>query len=422
MSIAYWKDLARSAPEAAARELLARCAALTPAQQRSVLAWSHGDPVALARAFEKAAGSGGALAGVPFLVKDLFPVAGLRTGAGSCFLASLRGVDAAHSRAVSRFLDAGAVFAGKTQLHEFAYGLTGENPHFGDCFQQRHPDRLTGGSSSGSAFAVQAGLVPVALGTDTGGSIRLPSAFCGLHGFRLVPGAPSIADAFPLAHSYDTAGWFTNSAEDLAAVWRAWFPKAGAETGARGVFLSLADLGENERDTDRAVHALGERLAPRADKATREELRAAWQGSEVAFSVIQSTEAFATHEPWFDERRSQYDPAVWARVDRGRRWLPEQRANAEAVQARVRAVWDQFFGDFDFLVMPISPFPALRLAECTDEARARLLKLTTPASLGGLPALALPGEIGGGLTTAVQVLFKKPDAPWVEDVVRKSKQ
>src|ERR1019366_9194510 len=111
--------------------------------------------------------------------------------------------------------------AGKSQMVEFASGLTGENPHYGDCPHPRFPERLSGGSSSGSAALVAAGVVPFAIGTDTGGCIRVPAAWCGLYGFRQSPGEELIRDAFPLSPTMDTAGWFTAHAADMLTVWRA---------------------------------------------------------------------------------------------------------------------------------------------------------------------------------------------------------
>jgi len=144
-------------------------------------------------------GSPGTPAGDPYLLKDLFDVPGLPTRAGSSFLPEVREVPAVASRIVREMGAAGAVLAGKTHLFEFAWGLTGENAHFGDCEHPRFQGRTSGGSSSGSAAAVAAGIVPLAIGTDTGGSVRVPAAFCGIYGYRGAPGSPLISDAVPLA-------------------------------------------------------------------------------------------------------------------------------------------------------------------------------------------------------------------------------
>src|SRR5688500_4691761 len=178
MTFREWQELT---PSAAARELHRRVAALLPpVQQRAVIAHLFTEDE-LATRFA-AAPAGSPLARVPFLVKDLFDVGGLPTFAGSTFLPEVRPTRAHDGAFVHAFANAGGVIAGKTHMHEFAYGITGENPNYGDCEHPHFPGRTTGGSSSGSAAAVAAGIVPLALGSDTGGSVRVPAAFCGLFG------------------------------------------------------------------------------------------------------------------------------------------------------------------------------------------------------------------------------------------------
>ncbi|MBS7543325.1 amidase [Ancylobacter oerskovii] len=168
----------------------------------------------------------GPLDGLRFAVKDLIDVAGTRTGAGNPdWLA--RAVPAErHAPAVARLLQAGAHCLGKTITDELAFSLEGENLHFGTPVNPRHPDWLPGGSSSGSAVAVAAGAVDFALGTDTGGSVRVPAAFCGIFGFRPSHGAISLAGVLPFAPSYDTIGWFARDAAVLERVGRVLLPPA----------------------------------------------------------------------------------------------------------------------------------------------------------------------------------------------------
>ena len=189
---------------------------LSSSQRRAALA-VVADELELAEAFASSR-AGTPLRGVPYLLKDLFDVAGLPTFAGSLFLPEVRPKPESDSRIVKSLAAAGAVIAGKTQLFEFAWGLTGENAHYGDCEHPHFPGRTTGGSSSGSALAVAADIVPFAVGTDTGGSIRVPAAFCGIFGYRGTPGDALISDAVPLSPRFDTAGWFTRSAADMRSV------------------------------------------------------------------------------------------------------------------------------------------------------------------------------------------------------------
>jgi aspartyl-tRNA(Asn)/glutamyl-tRNA(Gln) amidotransferase subunit A len=212
MTFRDWQELS---PEKAAREVHARVRTLPKAQQRAAIALLAPKDELIARF--KSASRGTPLGGVPFFAKDLFDFAGTPTLAGSTFLSEVRPTpenDGAFARTLHA---AGAVFVGKTHLHEFAYGVTGENPHYGDVEHPRFAGHTTGGSSSGSAAVVAADIVPFALGTDTGGSVRVPAAFCGVYGFRLTPRDAFIRDAVSLAETFDTAGWFTGTSEDMRA-------------------------------------------------------------------------------------------------------------------------------------------------------------------------------------------------------------
>ena len=210
LTFSKWRELA---PAEVAREVHERAGALRAGQREAVFAMLACEAEIAGRVVADTAKS--ELAGVPFVVKDLFDAAGWPTKAGSTFLEEERARPEGDGALVARLRAEGAVLAGKTQLHEFAYGITGENPHYGDVEHPRLPGRTSGGSSSGSAAAVAAGVVPLAFGTDTAGSIRVPAAFCGLFGFRMTPHHPWIADAFPLAPSFDTAGWFTANAGEV---------------------------------------------------------------------------------------------------------------------------------------------------------------------------------------------------------------
>ena len=163
----------------------------------------------------------GPLAGVPYAVKDLFDVSGFPSK-NSSILPEFNACATKNSAIIERMSQLGATCVAKTQMNEFAYGLTGENPHFGNCKHPLLKNCLSGGSSSGSAYLVAADYLPLSFGTDTGGSIRLPAAWCGVYGIRWVPGY-FLEGAFPLAPSFDTMGWFSASAEDMTRTLLAWF-------------------------------------------------------------------------------------------------------------------------------------------------------------------------------------------------------
>lgn len=413
VSIEEWQALAREDPAGAARELVRRRAALPPDQAAAIWAWQP-DLKALQAAF--ADHRAGPLAGVPYALKDLFPVRGVPTRAGGRLLRPP--VPTADAKIVRTLHSAGAVLAGKTHLHEFAYGLTGENPHYGNVVHPRFPDRTSGGSSSGSAAAVAAGVVPLAIGTDTAGSIRVPAAFCGLYGFRLVPQDLWISDAFPLAPTFDTAGWFTATAADLLRVKRALLGATTAPARVpRGVSLSAGDLAVAMEVHDAQLwrHA-ADRLAPEADSLAVEALASAFQDCASAYVVLQSAEAYRVHAATLDAERELYGEVVWQRLDRGRHWSAGQIAEAQVKLQVVRDAWRTFFRTYDFLVLPAASSVALRHDDLGQARREAQLALTTPASLGGLPVLTVPVARADGLTLGLQIVVESPTSPalaWV---------
>jgi amidase/aspartyl-tRNA(Asn)/glutamyl-tRNA(Gln) amidotransferase subunit A len=404
MTIRDWQSLG---PAAAAREVHRRFHVLPPAQQRAAFA-SLLPEAALAQSL--AATTAGPLAGVPYLLKDLFGLAGQPTCAGSTFLAEIRPAPSADSAIVNALRAAGAVCAGKTHLHEFAYGITGENPHYGDCEHPHFPGRTTGGSSSGSAAAVAAGIVPFAIGTDTGGSVRLPAAFCGLFGFRLTPRDRFIADAFPLAPSFDTAGWFTAHAADMSLVTQTLCDSAPLTHEPRGCYLEISGV---DADVATACRDAGQRLVPSTDPAVPRELAAAFSGALEIYHTIVAAEAWQTHHEWADVFRDRYDPVVWQRLNRGRSLSPGDVAHAQRGLAAIRTAWSAFFDRHDFLALPAAPCGALTKAQCTLENRNRILTLTAPASVGGRPVLTVPVSLPSGLTAGLQIVLRDTRSPVV---------
>ena len=404
LSLHDWQSLD---PSAAAREFSHRARTfLSPTQQRAAFAMIRREDDLAADLSRPNAHA--PLARVPYLLKDLFDVAGLPTLAGSTFLPEIRPTPARNSHIVDTLHAAGAVFAGKTHLHEFAYGITGENPHYGDCEHPRFPGRTTGGSSSGSAAAVAAGVVPLAIGTDTGGSVRLPSAFCGLFGLRLTPRDSFIRDAVSLAPSFDTAGWFTATAADLRTATAALIGLHRSDREPRGRYFEPPGV---DPDVATACAAAATRYAPLAETDVRAQLLHDFAGSLDTYNTIAFAEAWEVHRPWFDRFRDRYDPNVRSRLERAQTLPPAQLAAARAHHIRLRAAWENYFRSFDFLVLPASPFGALTKAECTLENRNRILSITSLASLGGLPVLTVPVALPSGLTTGLQLVFRAPNDP-----------
>jgi amidase/aspartyl-tRNA(Asn)/glutamyl-tRNA(Gln) amidotransferase subunit A len=404
MTFAEWQLLG---PEAAAREVRRRADERLSATQRGAVLASLLDEPTLEAGFAAAPPSG-PLRGVPYLLKDLFDVAGQPTFAGSSFLPEVRPTPAEPSQIVRTLREAGAVFAGKTHLFEFAWGLTGQNAHYGDCEHPRFPGRTTGGSSSGSAAAVAAGVVPLAIGTDTGGSIRVPAAFCGVFGYRGVPHDRWISDAVPLAPAFDTAGWFTRTAPDMRTAIAALVGLAADSGAPRGCYLEMPGL---EPEVAAACAAAAAPWAPAADTLTRAELLNRFAPAAEIYGVLAGTETWRIHRKWAERYRSRYGPLVRDRLDRARAISLAQVAAVEPSQANLRHAWSMFFQAYDFLVMAATPFPALTREGFTPANRLTMLGLTAPASLAGLPVLTLPVALSSGLSTALQVVVSHPRSP-----------
>jgi len=432
-----WQSLR---PDESVRELQARIAALPAPLRSAAIAWLR--PASeLSEQLGRGSGSqppanNAPLRGIPYFLKDLFDLAGAPTRAGSTFIERIRPTPTVDSRLAQRLTSLGAVCAGKSHLVEFASGLTGENPHYGDCPHPHFPDRLTGGSSSGSAALVAAGVVPLAIGTDTGGSVRVPAAWCGLHGFRFTPGDELIRDAFPLAPTMDTAGLFTANPSDLLTSWRALTegvnPPAELETNPddparpensplrttpRGCYLNARKLVPGmDPAVATACEYLAASLTTHADPTTEATLLHSWQRAVETYVTIGMSEAHAVHRNWLAPYREHYDPVIWQRFTDAGHFPSADIAQARTRLREIRAVWHDFFRAYDFLILPAVPSTAPTKAQATTELRRMILTLTAPASLGGLPVLSLPMPVADGLTAGLQVILPAANSrvvPWL---------
>jgi aspartyl-tRNA(Asn)/glutamyl-tRNA(Gln) amidotransferase subunit A len=417
LTFGEWQHLR---PEAAAREVRQRAEACLSGNQRKAAIAALLDEPALAAAFASAP-PGSPLRGVPYLLKDLFDVAGLPTFAGSSFLPEVRPAPGRDSGIVGDLRAVGAVMAGKTQLFEFAWGLTGENAHYGDCEHPRFPGFTSGGSSSGSAAAVAAEVVPLAVGTDTGGSIRVPAAFCGIFGYRGVPGDRWISDAVALAPSFDTAGWFTRTAADMRHALGALVGlRTNDQQTPKGCYLEMPGL---DAEVAHACRNAADELTSPADALTRAELLSKFAPAAETYGVLAGLESWKIHRKWAEKFRGRYGPLLQDRLDQARGISQAQVAAVQPSYEAIRFTWTKFFLSYDYLVMAASPFPALTKADCTHANRLRMMGLTTPASLGALPVLTIPVPLPSGKSTGMQIILNHPQSPvisWVLDVCRQS--
>jgi amidase len=350
-----------------------------------------------------AARSDGPLQGLTFAVKDLFDIAGLPTGAGSPDWLRSHAVPAATAPAVERLFDAGARCIGKTHTDELAWSLAGQNAHFGTPLNVAAPGRIPGGSSSGSAAATAAGLVDFAIGSDTGGSVRLPASFCGLYGMRPTHGRIPLNGVMPLAPSYDTVGWFARDPALLARVGRVLLGESSSPQHHQPLRLLLArDLFALAHEDAAAALAPGiarlERLFGPAEAVdvTQGEV-AGWRD---AFRLIQSAEVWATHGAWVKACRPSFGPGIAERFAAAERLDPAEVAAARTLRVEIRRRLEDILGPGGVLVLPsaqgIAPRRDAGAAEM-ELFRAGALALLCPAGHAGLPQISLPlGRLDGG--------------------------
>lgn len=330
----------------------------------------------------------GPLQGERVAVKDLYSVAGHRVGAGNPTWLAAAGVEKESSSVVRRLLGAGADITGISRTDEFAYSLAGTNAHYGTPPNPRAPHRICGGSSSGSASAVSLGHATIGLGTDTGGSIRVPAAYQGLWGIRTSHGVVPVDGLVPLAPSFDTVGWLTRDPALLRRVGETLLPAVTPGGSTELVLVTeLLELADDEvasavRDWAKASGAVCESW-PLEELGT-------WL---TAFQRLQAWEAWQSHGDWLEPRMDSLGPDV-----RGRFEVASQVSQREAEQARrvVLSARDEILDLVGgrVLVLPsaasVAPATGPGLAERLQAVREATMRLTCLAGIGGLPAVSVP--------------------------------
>lgn len=402
-----WKDAAKNDAQGVGKALFTQIESLPHTARTAVFASLRSHEDVSRELLESTAKKSAPFAGVPFLLKDLFDYPGLPTAASSSFLSGLRGIPTRESALSQTIRSHGGTLIGKTHLNEFAYGLSGENAHYGHCPHPIFPKRLSGGSSSGSAYAVAKEIVPLATGTDTGGSIRVPAAWCGIYGIRLSPNQWSRNGCFPLSPSFDTAGWFCKSAENMAYSLKALLALKPSRSKKTPIGLSLIDskqlahspLNKAYLDT---VEKLGVENDPSAQAAF-------WKSSINAaqhYTVLQSIEAYQTHKSWLDDFRNAYHPVVWKRFDQGRHWNANDIDSAKETEAAIQIFFKTALENYDYLVLPATWSPAISAKQHTLEFRTNLLSLCAPGSLARNPILTVPVCNAKGESGGLQIIYK----------------
>ena len=336
----------------------------------------------------------GVLDGMRFAVKDVFNIAGHVTGCGNPDWLRSHAPVTHTASVVTAMQAAGATMVGKTLTDELAYSLNGENHYYGTPANPRAPMRIPGGSSSGSASAVALDFADVALGTDCGGSIRLPSSFCGLFGLRPTHGRVATGGLVPLARSFDTVGWFASSADHLRRVGQVLLGEDQATVVPRRLVIAtdLFDLLDAPERV--ALHASLERLKACFDEVIETpvgdgNLDAMMQ----AFRTLQAAEIWQEHGDWITREKPVFGPGVQQRFDNTARVTIDDIARAQAVRDAVRHRLDALLTPGTLLCLPSAPTIApLRdtAVDTLEEFRGKAMRMLCLAGLAGTPQLSIP--------------------------------
>ncbi|NNE86403.1 MAG: amidase [Alphaproteobacteria bacterium] len=346
-------------------------------------------------------GSGqGPLAGKTLIIKDLYDIAGRKTGNGNPEFYKVSEPATRNAATVQNLLDAGADIVGIAICDEFFYSLTGANAHYGTPRNARAPGRMPGGSSSGSAAAVAAELCDIALGSDTGGSVRIPASFCGLYGLRPTHGRVDLTGGRAMAPSYDTAGWFTNDAELFKTVGGVALDSQSV-TGAIDRLLIAEDCFAQADPAVavalRAVVDAAADLLPPAETVTvAPDGLASWSD---AFRVIQASEVKLTNLPFVEEHDADLGPGIKDRFAMVAAMTDEETAAAQAVRETVRAHMHALVPPGTIICLPTAPVIAPKTDTPPDGLeffRTNTLALTCISGHSGLPQLTVPAaEVDG---------------------------
>jgi amidase len=369
----------------------------------------------------------GLLTGMSAAVKDLFALEGFPIGAGNADRLAESPAETTTAPTVTDLLAAGAVVTGIARTDEFAYSLAGTNSHYGTPPNPKAPGRVSGGSSSGSASAVSLGQATIGLGTDTGGSIRVPSAYQGLYGIRTTHGVISTDGLLPLAPSFDTVGWMTRDAATLAAVGsvvlpsrqplgslaepppaelpRTELPFSGALVAPELLALAEPDVGLAVDDY-LAAWAVTVGLPDLHTAGLQTEDLPAWLA---AFQTVQGFEAWQHHGPWVSRHWSSFGADVAARFDIASRIDRRQADDARDVLRAARQHIRSVIGN-GLLVLPSASSVAPLISEATlggaavENVRRATMQLTCIAGIAGLPAVNIPLVTENGLPCGVSII------------------
>lgn len=350
----------------------------------------------------------GSLSGLRFAAKDLFDVAGHTTGAGNPSWLETHSPAIVHSALIQQLLGAGATLCGKTLTDELAYSIQGENVHYGTPLNTRAPDRVPGGSSSGSASAVAAGLVDFALGTDTGGSTRVPGSYCGLWGLRTTQGMLSTQGVVPLSPKFDTMTWLAAQSQIFERVGQTLLQGANSVPWRGAVVLTDAYLQAEPAFSpliDKVVRALENSMAlPVSHAPSSDTSLETWRQTYVTLSAY---DAWQTHQAWITGTHPTFGAAIEGRWKAAAAVTAQQAAEAELIQAQLSEQIRTLLGTDRVAIVPSASSAAMsRTADpaSVDAIRTNTFRITSIAGLAGLPQVNIPFIGGDGLPAGVSLI------------------
>jgi amidase len=358
-------------------------------------------------------GSGkGPLAGLTFAVKDLFHIKGQRTGFGHPDWLRTHPPAKRTAEAVKRLLAAGADMVGRTHCDELCYSLTGENVHYGAPVNVNAPGRIPGGSSNGSAAAVAGKLVDFAIGSDCGGSVRIPASYCGILGLRPTWGRVSLDGAVPFGPSFDVAGWFARDASVFEKVGRVLLEDRKRPPSPKRLLIASDAFALIEPAVAKALSPAVARLealiGPGEEVEVAPEGLVAWFET---FRTIQAAEVWASVGAWVTEVKPRLGPGVKERIAWAATVTPAMLAEANVRRVEIVARMEQLIGPDDILCLPTSPRAAPLLGTPVDkieiEYRNQAMCLLCIAGLAGLPQLSLPLAQIDGLPLGLSITGRR---------------
>ena len=342
----------------------------------------------------------GPLSGLTFAAKDIFDIEGHTTGGGNPDWKATHPPASRNAWIVQTLVGAGATMVGKTHTDELTRGILGENAHYGTPINSKAPDRVPGGSSSGSAAAVSGGLVDFALGSDTGGSVRIPASFCGLYGLRPTHGRVLLDGILTQAPSYDTIGWFTRDATTYARIAEVVFGNRIQNTIPSHLIIAEDAFEEADRDVSDVLRPIAEKISAMVPSSSQIRLAPSgltdWASQQ---NILQSEEAWDSVKDWVDTVNPRFSFWVSERYNLAISLTPDQISEAALLREQVRARMDEVFANGGIVCLPtaVAPAPLLGLpASAKKEIQGRLSHLTCIAGTTGRPQLSLPlGEVNG---------------------------